>query len=280
VPLMSLIRDYLGPMKIKQVWGTIPYYYLAGKHGIHPSYVQEMLVDVRYDDEDIRAVLDHLREEGGKQFNFNRLDEALQFYHGKPRGTWTPKTIIKNHDVFILGTGPGVLTHRLAIESYIRRVKPIVLALNTQSVINNDLIDFRVACHPVRLLADLETHVNLPQPLIAPISMLPKTLRVELKNKELCDFGLVVQDREFVFHDTYCVAPSSLVLAYSLAVCASGMAKSISMAGFDGYDRGDARNDEVENLLYAFSKSGSTCETFSITPTKYKNLLSRSVYAI
>ena len=105
VPLMSLIRGYFEPMKVRHSWGTNPYYYLAGKHGIHPTYVQEMLINVRFDDEDIRAVLEHLRKEGGKQFNFNRLDGALQFYHGKPSGTWAPKTIMENRDVLILGTG-------------------------------------------------------------------------------------------------------------------------------------------------------------------------------
>ncbi|MDC0992862.1 aldolase catalytic domain-containing protein [Alphaproteobacteria bacterium] len=280
VPLMSLIRGYFGPMKIKYGWGTNPYYYLAGKHGIHPTYVQEMLVDVRYDEEDILAVLDRLSEVGGKQFSFDALDGALQFYHGKPSGTWAPKTIMKDRDVLILGTGPGVLAHRTAIESYIRRAKPIVLALNTQSEIDNDLIDLRVACHPVRLLADLEMHANLPQPLIAPVSMLPETLQTELKSKELLDFGLVVEEGRFFFHETHCVAPSALVLAYSLAIVTSGRAARIFMAGFDGYVRGDLRNAEVEDLLTIFTEVNSAREIFSITPTRYKTLLSKSVYAI
>ena len=48
--------------------------------------------------------------------------------------------------------------------------------------------------------------------------MLPETLQNEMKGKELRDFGLVVHDGEFSFHETYCVTPSSLVLAYSLAI--------------------------------------------------------------
>lgn len=279
-PLMSLVREFFGPMKTKHGWGTNPYYYLAGMHGIHPTYVQEMLVDVRYNDEDIRAVLDHLKEEGGKQFNINRLDGALQFYLGEPRGTWSPKTVMRNRDVLILGTGPGVLAHRSAIEKYIRRTRPVVLALNTQSVIDNELIDYRVASHPVRLLADMEIHSTLLQPLITPLSMLPETLQAELKDKETCDFGLLVQDGKFMFNENYCVAPSSLVLAYSLAVGISGMARRILMAGFDGYDRGDARNSEVEDLLNVFNKNNENCEIFSITPTKYKNLSCWSVYGI
>ena len=82
-------------MKIKYGWGTNSYYYLAGKHGIHPSYIQEMLSDKRYGVEDILAVIEHLREEDGKKFNVDTLEGALKFYSGETRGTWAPA---KNHE--------------------------------------------------------------------------------------------------------------------------------------------------------------------------------------
>jgi len=280
VPLMSLIRSYFGPMKNQHGWGTNPYYYLAGKYGIHPSYVQEMLGDTRYDEEDILAVIDHLREEGGKKFSLDTLVGARQFYYGEPRGTWAPATIIKGREVLILGAGPSMAAHRVAIESYIRRAKPLVLALNAQESVDQNLIDFRAACHPVRLLADAEAHIRLPQPLITPVSMLPVRLRAELEGKELLDFGLGIEPSKFSFHETYCIAPSSLVLAYALAVSASGKARRILMAGLDGYQTDHVRNEEVESVLSAFCKSGSPQDIFSVTPTQYKELATLSVYAI
>src|SRR5690606_28661363 len=60
VPLMSVIREYFQPLKNKCGWGSNPYYYLSGKYGIHPTYIQEMLSDSRYDEEDILAVINHL----------------------------------------------------------------------------------------------------------------------------------------------------------------------------------------------------------------------------
>jgi 4-hydroxy 2-oxovalerate aldolase len=57
VPLMGLIRKHFQPMKERYGWGTNPYYYLAGKHGIHPTYIHEMLGDARYDEEDVLAVI-------------------------------------------------------------------------------------------------------------------------------------------------------------------------------------------------------------------------------
>ena len=51
VPLMQLLREHFKPMQAQYSWGTNPYYYLAGKYGIHPTYIQEMLNDSRYREE-------------------------------------------------------------------------------------------------------------------------------------------------------------------------------------------------------------------------------------
>lgn len=269
VPLMTLIRKHFGPMKAACGWGTNPYYYLSGKYGIHPTYIQEMLGDARYDEEDILAVIDHLRAEGGKKFSLGALDGARQFYHGPARGSWTPAEVMAGRDVLILGTGPGVVAHREAIEAYVMRHKPLVIALNTQSRIALELIDLRIACHPVRLLADAETHASLPQPLITPASMLSDSLRAELGNKTLLDFGLSVEPGTFAFHESHCVVPNPLVLAYALAVVTAGKAARVLMAGFDGYPAGDGRNEETSRILTAYNASQGL-PLLAVTPTRHR----------
>ena len=76
VPLMGLLREHFIPMQTHYGWGTNPYYYLSGKYGIHPTYIQEMLSDARFSEEDVLAVIEHLRKEGGKKFSFDRLNTA------------------------------------------------------------------------------------------------------------------------------------------------------------------------------------------------------------
>jgi len=279
VPLMTLLRQNFRPMKEKYGWGTNPYYYLSGKYGIHPTYVQEMLSDTRYNEEDILAVIDHLRVEGGTKYTSSRLEGARNFYGDTPRGSWAPASLMTDRDVLILGTGPGVGSHRQALEAYIRRAKPLVLALNTQSSIAPELIDLRAACHPVRLMADVETHLTQPQPLVTPASVLPEDIRSALDGKDLLDFGLGVEPGRFAFGDTSCVAPTSLVLAYALALAASGKAKRILMAGFDGYPAGDPRNEEMNELLSMFEAAQPELRPVSILPTSYK-ITRTSVYGL
>lgn len=279
VPVMGIIRDYFQPLQQRCGWGTNPYYYLAGKYGIHPSYIQEMMGDSRYSDEDIVAVIEHLRVEGGKKFSLNTLDAARNFYQGAPRGSWRPESLIAGRDVLVLGTGPGVAEHRAALERYIRREKPFVMALNTQAQLASELIDVRVACHPVRLLADCEEHTRLPQPLITPASMLPDDVKAPLAGKELLDFGLGVQADQFVFTDSHCVVPTPLVFAYALAVASSGRARRIYLAGFDGYGADDPRSAEVQRVLTAFEACEGRPELYAVTPSRY-TLSATSIYAM
>ena len=105
-------------------------------------------------------------------------------------------------------------------------------------------------------------------------------MRAELGDKELLDFGLGIAPACFEFYESHCIAPTSLVLAYALAVAASGRATQILMAGFDGYPPGDARNDEVEAMISAFASSGANGQFVSITPTTYKGLNACSLYGL
>jgi 4-hydroxy 2-oxovalerate aldolase len=277
--LFELIRKHFKPMQVQYGWGTNPYYYLAGKYGIHPTYVQEMLSDSRYSDEDLIAVIDHLKIAGGNKFSLNALDSARHFYSGEPRGSWSPAELFKGRDVLILGTGPGVATHKKAIEAYIQRKKPFVLALNTQSAIKQELINVRAACHPVRLLADCHEHLTLPQPLITPVSMLPENLKQELANKQLFDFGIEIKLGSFEINEYFCTLPSSLVVAYALAVALCGQANRILLAGFDGYPEGDLRNKEMDLLLQSYFQAPNAPSLISITPTRYEVII-QSVFAM
>ncbi|UCZ56941.1 aldolase catalytic domain-containing protein [Desulfurispirillum indicum] len=279
IPLLSLIRRYFSPLQQQYGWGTNPYYYLAGKYGIHPTYIQEMLSDSRYNEEDILAVIEHLRLEGGKKFSLDTLDAARHFYQGEPRGTWNPELLIGGREVLLLGTGPGVANYRAAIESYVRNKRPFVLALNTQSHIAPKLIDARIACHPTRLLADCEEHTKLPQPLITPAGMLPEEIRKALQGKTLLDFGIGVKSGAFSFEKTHCILPTSLVFAYALAVTTSGRANNILLAGFDGYGAGDPRNQEMNRLLDLYRQSSGSLPVVAITPTRY-DVKSKSIYGM
>ena len=278
ISLMSLIREYFEPMKNKYMWGSNMYYYLAGVYSIHPSFIQEMIADVRYTEEDILAVIDYLRRAGkGKTFSLKNLSEAKNFYCNVNDGDWAPEDTFSGHDILLLGTGPGVEKHKEAISSYIATNKPLVIALNTQSNVNLELINYRVACHPVRLLADIKSLNLSNEPIILPKDSLEPTILKQLGGKNILNFGLTVKDSLFEFRKYGCVTPTSLVLSYALAIASSGKANHIYLAGFDGYPPGDQRNDEMNNLLHHYSLTEGSRPLTSIVETAY-DVHTRSIY--
>lgn len=277
--LFEVVRKYFKPLQNLCGWGTNPYYYLAGKFGIHPTFIQEMLADSRFSDEDIIAVIDQLKIEGGKNFNKNTLTNALNFYSGEPIGSWSPFDVIQGREVLILGAGPSITRHRNAIEAYIKKNKPFVIALNTQRILLDDLIDVRAACHPVRLMADFQEHLQLNHPLIAPASMLPEKLRHLLVGKKMLDYGIEINEGSFNFKDKYCSLSTPLVAGYALAIGCNGRASRILLAGFDGYGEGDSRTSEMNILFRNYDNSQNTPPIFSITPTQYQ-ISVKSVYSL
>ncbi len=278
-PLVSLVERRFRPMQSRYGWGTNTYYYLAGKYGIHPTYVQAMLADSRYADEDVLAVLEHLRSGGGKKFSVEALETGRNFYDSTPKGSWAPSDLIKGRDVLVLGSGPGVAAHRAALVEYIESVHPVVMAFNTDSVLDDGLVDLRIASHPFRLLSNASAHVNLPQPLVTPASMLPDSVRDSLEGKELLDFGLAVQPDTFEFSDRYCILPTSLTVAYAMAIAASGRAERVLLAGFDGYSSDDPRNVEVDQLLAGYLAVEHVPQVIAITPSRFA-VAAGSVYSL
>jgi 4-hydroxy 2-oxovalerate aldolase len=276
--LFELIRKHFRPMQAEFGWGTNPYYYLAGKYGIHPTYIQEMLQDSRYSDEDIIAVIDHLKVEGGKKFSLGALESARHFYSGKPRGSWSPKSEMQGKSVLIIGAGPSVKRYQTLIENYITTYQPYVIALNTQIDIDQSLINIRAACHPVRLLADCQEHLTLPQPLVTPFSMLPEDIKEALHSKEVLDFGLEVASQTFALSENYCTLPNSLVITYALAIANSGGANKINLVGFDGFSAEDPRSQEMEQTLKIYLEANGL-PLCSLTPTRY-DIPIQSIYGL
>jgi 4-hydroxy 2-oxovalerate aldolase len=277
--LLKLIRNHFKSLKEQYGWGINPYYYLAGKYNIHPTYIQKMITDTRYNEEDIVSVIDYLKEQGGDKFNLDILESARHFYSDEAKGTWNPKTDIQNNDVLIIGAGASAIRHCKAIESYIKEHRPFVIALNTQKSISEDLINARAACHPVRVLADCNEYLSLTQPLIAPASMLPNNVKSKFKQKDLLDFDIAIDINGFAFNANNCKLPNLLVLSYALAIATSGKAKKILLAGFDGYGADDPRRKEIDNVFNLYQKTKGSIDLFSITETRYE-IPVKSIYGM
>ena len=125
-------------MKKRYGWGSNTYYYLSGLYGIHPSFIQGMLGAKTFSSEQILAVIENLKTKGGKEFSKDLIETYKKYFVGKGKGKYRPLNDIKNKEVLILGSGPGVKNHKKELEIFIKKYKPFVIALNTQNSINSN----------------------------------------------------------------------------------------------------------------------------------------------
>ena len=277
LPLLNLIKKYFEPLKNKYEWGTNTYYYMSGKYGIHPTYIQEMLAK-NYSEPELLTAIEQLKISGAARYNADLVKSEFQKTIKIKNGTWLPSNKIKKREVLMLASGPKIKDYKNEIEKYIKIKKPFVMALNTDVIINKKLIDAYVACNPLNLIADVNLYKNLSSPLIVPKSLLSSQLKKKLKKVKILDFGVGVKENTFEFFKKGATLPRLYTLGYALAIATSGKASRVLLAGFDGYGSNNVRTKEINKLFYSYSSTKDSKQLISITPTSY-SISSSSIYA-
>ena len=278
LPITKLIKNYFTELKNFYRWGTNTFYYLAGKYGIHPTYIQEML-SIKLDDIEILEAINQLKEEKGNKYDVNLVRSEFQKPIKLLKGDWRPKKKLKGKEVLLISSGPKLNEYKKEIENYIVTKKPVVIALNTFTQIKKEFINYYLACNPLRLIADAKLYQSIKSPLVVPKSLLSDFLIKKFKKLKLLNFGIGLKDNNFEFYKDSALIPKLYNVAYALSIATSGKASRILLAGFDGYGQKDRRTKIVNELFFSYSLNKKSKRIISITPTSY-NFTTTSVYAL
>jgi len=278
LPITRIIKKHFEQLKLRFKWGPNPFYYLAGKYGIHPTYIQEM-ISIKMDDLEILEAINQLKDGGGNKFDVNLVKSEFQKPIKLKDGKWNPKSKINSKNVLLISSGPKFLEFKKEVEKYIIKNKPYVIALNTSVKVNRKLIDLYVACNPLRLIAEAKSFKSIKSPLAVPVSLLSEKLKKKFKNLKILDFGIGVEQNSFKFFSKSSYIPKLYTVAYALSIAASGNANKILLAGFDGYNKKDRRLKIVEDIFYNFNLSKGSKPVVAITPSAY-NIKKKSIYTL
>ena len=153
--LLKLIKNFFEPLFQKYKWGINSYYYLAGKFGIHPTYIQEM-INIRLNENEMIEGISQLKKYGASRYDVNLVRSEFQKPIKLINGSWSPKNKIQGKEVLLVTSGPNLIDYKNEIENYIEKFKPVVIALNSSTCINKKFIDLYVACNPLTLLSDVK----------------------------------------------------------------------------------------------------------------------------
>ena len=237
------------------------------------------MLTIQMDEIEMLDAIKQLKKKDGNKYDVNLVKSEFQKPIKLYKGNWSPKNKIKNKEVLLLSSGPKLNEYKKEIEKFITLKKPFVIALNTQVKINKKLIDLHVACNPLKLMAEAQQYKNITSPLVVPVSLLSNQIKEKLKKVKILDFGVGLKDNSFKFYNSCSNIPKLYTVAYALSIAASGKAKRIFLAGFDGYQKNDRRLKIIDEIFHNYSSAIGTVPVIAVTPSIY-NIQKKSIYTL
>lgn len=277
-PVSKLSATEFFELQQKYKWGPSYFYHAAAMFNIHPTYIQEILDEGRYSHEEILELLAVLKSKKCASYDESLINSFIRSSSKGEEGDWSPDQWCESKEVLILGSGETLKNHRDGIELYIKNRFPSVISINIQKYISQEYIDFFVACNRSRIIAEVSQYDSLIKPLILPLEQVPSELFEIIHSQMLLNYGMEVRVGSFEPGQFKSVVPNALAFTYAIAIAIRGGAEKISLVGFDGYESGNPRQEEMIQTIAAIKKNFDI-EMVSLTPTSYP-VKQGSIYAI
>ena len=267
--IISLALKEFSHLKDRYKWGSNMYYYLSAIYGVHPTYVQEMLSEGRYEVNQILSAIRLLKEKVSSSYSLKNMTDALCHSTGNEFGGWSAKNWLIDKETLIVGSGPSTKKYLSKIKEYIKINNPIVLCLNVNSSFPKDLVYAYITCHEARIPIEMDLYKILKKPVILPLSRIPNEIINILYNVNILDYGLKIEKNNFHIYENGCILERPLALIYALSLLSVTNTKKVSLVGMDGYLKDNKKQQETFTEIEYFLKSNESLNIVSLTPTTY-----------
>jgi len=277
--LFPLVLREFESLRARHGWGPSLLYHLAATWGIHPTYVQEMVLECAGRPDRLLAGMDVLRHSASRSFSAANLRSALAGVAGDSVGSVSARAIVAGRDVLLLAPGPQASAHRAAIGRFVARHEPFTINLNFESHVDPTMIDAFATCNTTRVAASREAIEGAGRPVILPLSVLGEDVVRAMRPGGILDYGLAIEPGAFAAEDGGARIPASLVGPYAIAFAIAGGAATVYLAGFDGFPATDRRQAEMVAILDRIRETYPDRRLVSLTPTSYP-VETASLYAV
>jgi 4-hydroxy 2-oxovalerate aldolase len=258
-------------------WGRNLEFEVAGRRGIHPTFVQNLLDDHLLNTGDRFHALKSLADHSGRKYSEN-LFHSAKTYSFQPMKQSSPLPIISSRNSYLLiSNSILVKEHFLALEEFIQTQDPIVVSVNQPKFVSWDLVDFIASISPIRLQQMAE--VLLPEGLevIAPLDYLESIGFEVPQNLGANNFTVHIQTHDFEEIDGIRVIPKPLSAFYALSFVLSHNPKTVYFAGFDGAELNKGQQQEMQRYMTVMCKRAPGVNFVSLLENSL-NLPTKSVY--
>jgi 4-hydroxy 2-oxovalerate aldolase len=257
-------------LRKKYGWGSNLYYHYASNHGIHPTFVQSLLEDRRYDNQQVLGALEFLADRDSTAYSTDAVRQAIYGNQIEGVGTWDVTGWLNGKEVLVVGAGLSVNKYKEGILQYIEKTEPIVFFLNINRYLPASLARATIVSHETRALFDSQQYHNLKHPIILPKARLGSLIKEQLEGLEILDYGLTLEESFFSIGPNGCRLQWPLAAAYALAMVTQAGASKISLVGFDGYSADDPRQEEMNDVFFKYTSLPESLAITTLTPTTYR----------
>ena len=263
-PLFDLSTNEFAILKSEYNWGPNIYYHMSAIYGIHPTYIQEMLSDIRYQSKDILKTIKFLKDKESSSYNSTNLELPKQKQKIKFGNL---KNIFNNNQVLIIGSGSSIKKYSRSLIKFIEKHRPIVLCINKNEYISDHFINYFVTCSEHRLTIETNLYMNTKKPIILPTNSINSSIINHLKHLKIYNYNLKIADNIFKITNSGCNLPKPLSLFYSISLATAGNAKKIFLAGIDGYDSNNLKQKDLIDMIAKYNSLKNAIQLNALTPT-------------
>ena len=263
----KFINKFMLPMKKRYKWGSNKFYKFAAFNSIHPTYIQKMLSDKRFNKKIFSTILKDLSLNEAKKFDPFNINEIKILFNSKKYSNKGLPTNLKNKIFLICAPGVNLKKNKNKIINFIKKINNlIVINLNIHNNIPEKYINFYSSCHPLQLnISERITNKKI----FLPYSMINNALKKKFIKNQIFDYGIKI-GKNYNAKKKYVISNNYLAISYTLGICAALKASKIFVCGMDGDEKKKIQFGETQNTLSAFKKKYPRIKIIFLNKSKYK----------
>lgn len=276
--LLDAADEFISGYKQKVSWGYSLPAFMAGIYRAHPNNVIYLTDKFRLSSKDIRKILSMIEEPKRQRYDYDNIQRIYKDYFMMPYEDDEPlerlKARILDKPILVIAAGGTVTTHRVLIDEYIQREKPVIISVNF-------------------VFSEMGTAFFGNDRRYQKLRAVPEDVEILLTSNVEARTG-----KELIFNYMQCIAESGNYFDNStlmlLNLLSRAGAKKIRLAGMDGFCAGalnyfedydvevrcegqyETVNRELEGHLQRFADhTRGTVDLQFITPSRFARSVQR-----
>ena len=214
--IKKFIKNKILSLKRKYNWGTNIYYKKSAKHNIHPTFIQRLIEEKKYNNKVIKRIIKFLGNTKSSSYDANIFDNLFLKNSLVKKKSYN----LENKEILIIGAANT--SDNLKKYIFQNKNKYLLATLNYNAKINQKFIDYVFICNPYRIIT--ETNLIKDKKIIMPnISELFKK-----KNNKFIYYN-IDHNKKLSIKKTKCSFSKNMVLFYCLAFCIANKFKKIKI---------------------------------------------------